>query len=81
MEAKQSALIANNVIHILDYIRRRVASRSREVTIPICSVLVRLHLHILSCLESSGSRGMSKNLAASTEMARGLGHVICEKRL
>lgn len=81
VEAKQSALIANNAMPILDYTRRRVASRSEEVINPICSVLVRLHLHILSCLESPSSRGMLKNLEASTEMVRGLEHIGYEKKL
>lgn len=81
MEAKQSALIANNAIPIPDYIRRKVVSRSREVIILICSVLVRLHLDILSCLDPPSSRGMSKSLEASAEMVRALKHVTYEKRL
>lgn len=76
MEAKQSALIANNATHILDYVRRKVASRLREVIVPICSGLVRLRLDILSCLEPSSSRGMSKNPAVATRIVRGLENII-----
>lgn len=60
VKAKQSLLIANNAIHILDYIRRKVASGSREIIIPICSVLVRLCLDILSSLDPQFQRDVEK---------------------
>ena len=42
--SQQCALEAQKANHILDCIKRRVAIRSREVILSVCSVLVRPHL-------------------------------------
>lgn len=79
-ETKESVAIANNAIHILDYIRRKVASRLREIIL-ICSyVLVRLCLNSLLCLDLPGSREMLKNLEVSVEIVRGLKPITYEKK-
>jgi len=41
---QQRALTAQKVICVLGCIKRSVASRSREVILPLCSTLVRPHL-------------------------------------
>ena len=42
--SQQCALTVQKVNHILDCDKRNVASRSREVILPLYSVFVRLHL-------------------------------------
>jgi len=45
----QCALAAQKANHILGYIQSSMASRSREVILPLCSSLVRAHLE--SCIQ------------------------------
>lgn len=60
VEARQSVLVANSAIHVLGYVRRKVASRLREIVISICSVLVRLHFENFSCSDVPALEGYQK---------------------
>lgn len=80
METKESAVIANNAIHLLDYSRRKLDQQiernypnmllSAGETVPRCSVLFGL---------SRFQRDVEKP-RRSTEMVRDLEHITYEKR-
>ena len=54
--SQQCALATQKANHILDCIKRSVASRAREVILPLCSVLKRLHLEYCIKMESPQCR-------------------------
>jgi len=81
----QCALAAQKANHILGYIRRSMANRSREVILPLCPTLVRPHAE--SCVQL-WSPQHSKDMELlewiqrrATKMIRGLKHLSCEGRL
>ena len=68
---------------ILGCIDRGVGSRWREVTVPLCSALVRLHLEC--CIQVWGPQhkkdvGLFEQVQSATKMIRGLEHLSYDKR-
>jgi len=83
--SRQCALAAQKASHILGRIKRSVASRSREVILPLCSTLVQLHLDYCAQLWSPQHRKVMERLEwvqrRATKMIRGLEHLSREERL
>ena len=82
---QQSALTAQKANHILSFIKRSMASRSREVILLLCSVQVRPHLEHCVQLRSPHFRIDIDLLhcvqRSATKMIQGMEHVPCEDRL
>jgi len=82
--SQQYVLAAQKANHILGCIKRSVASRSREVILPLCSALVRPHLKSCVQLWSPQHRkdmDLLEWVQRRQKIIQEMEHLCCEDRL